>query len=80
MTERDFLVALPSLRQAFVYFPPRERESIAKALLDIRGKKGSASALLRTSADPALLAWALEVEGRVDDVLLRERLVEKDDE
>lgn len=79
MTERDFLVALPSLRQAFVYFPPRERESIAKVLLDIRGKKGSASALLRTSADPALLAWALEVESRVDDVLMRERLVEKDD-
>ncbi len=75
MTERDFLVALPALRQAFVYFPPRERESIAKALLDIRGKKGSATALLRTTADPVQLAWALEVESRVDDILRRERLV-----
>ena len=25
----DFLVALPALRQAFEYFPPREREMIA---------------------------------------------------
>lgn len=80
MTDRDFLVALPALRQAFVYFPPRERESIAKALLDIRGKKGSAAALLRTTADPALIAWAFEVEDRVDDVLRRERLVEVDEQ
>jgi len=76
MTERDFLVALPSLRQAFVFFPPRERESIAKALLEARGKHGSASILLRTTADPAVMAWALDVEQRVDDVLRREKLVD----
>lgn len=79
MTDRDFLVALPALRQAFAYYPPRERESIARSLLDIRGRTGSAAALLRTTADPALLAWALEVESRVDDVLRRERLVELDE-
>jgi hypothetical protein len=76
MTERDFLVALPSLRQAFVFFPPRERESIANALLEARGSRGSASVLLRTVADPAVIAWALEVEQRVSDVLGRESLVD----
>lgn len=30
---QDFLVALPGLRQAFSYFPPRERLSIAEAVL-----------------------------------------------
>jgi hypothetical protein len=78
MTDRDFLVALPSLRQAFVFFPPRERESIAKALLEARGKRGSPSVLLRTAADPALIAWALEVEQRADDVLRREKLLDVD--
>jgi hypothetical protein len=76
MIDRDFLVALPSLRQAFVFFPPRERQAIAKAVLSVRGKTGSANVLLRASADPAMLAWALEVEQRADDVLRRESLVD----
>jgi hypothetical protein len=76
MTDRDFLVALPSLRQAFVFFPPREREAIAKAVLIVLGKTGSANVLLRASADPAVLAWALEVEQHADDVLRRESLVD----
>jgi hypothetical protein len=76
MTDRDFLVALPSLRQAFVFFPPRERQAIAKAVLSVRGETGSANVLLRASADPAVLAWALEVEQRADDVLRRESLVD----
>ncbi|MDP9402017.1 MAG: DUF5682 family protein [Actinomycetota bacterium] len=75
MLEHDFLVALPALRQAFSYFPPREREAVAQQLLDRRGLRGSTRALLRTSADPALLAWAREVEVRVDDILHREALI-----
>ena len=42
-----FLVALPALRQAFAYFPPRERETIARQVLARRGGAGSARALLR---------------------------------
>jgi hypothetical protein len=30
MTEHDFLTALPALRQSFEFFPPREREVIAR--------------------------------------------------
>ncbi|WP_262403139.1 DUF5682 family protein, partial [Actinomadura sp. CNU-125] len=66
LTEHDFLVALPALRQAFEFFPPRERESIARGLLDGRGLQGSARALLRPAAvDPLLVAEARELEERV---------------
>lgn len=39
-TEHDFLVALPSLRLAFSYFPPREKESFASALLRLSDEGG----------------------------------------
>jgi hypothetical protein len=73
----EFLVALPSLRMAFSWFPPRERQAIAHRLLDQRGLTGSASSLLRLHADPALVARARAVETRVDDLLAREALVQK---
>lgn len=65
----DFLGALPALRLAFAWFPPRERARIATRLLDLRGVSGSGSALLRLQADPALLAHAQAVELRVDELL-----------
>ncbi|GAA2115451.1 hypothetical protein GCM10009759_60440 [Kitasatospora saccharophila] len=65
----DFLHGLPALRQAFGYFPPRERERIAQRLLARRGRTGSARGLLRTSADPALLARAAGLELAVTDLL-----------
>ena len=52
MDDGGFLVGLPSLRQAFAYFPPRERAAIAEGLLAARGRVGSAAAFLHTSADP----------------------------
>lgn len=69
MTESDFLVALPALRQAFAFFPPRERERIAQMLLDARGLHASARSLTRIAVEPELLARAREVEERVEDVL-----------
>ncbi|WP_433472694.1 DUF5682 family protein [Spirillospora sp. CA-142024] len=69
LSEEDFLVALPALRQAFEYFPPREREAIAQGLLDRRGLRGSARALLRTPDAPLLTAEALALEARVDRAL-----------
>jgi hypothetical protein len=75
MTEADFLVALPALRQAFAFFPPAERETIARLVLDLRGAGGSARSLLRLAADPADVAWAREVEARVDETLRREALL-----
>ncbi|MET9952517.1 DUF5682 family protein [Streptomyces sp. NPDC006339] len=71
MTETDFLVALPSLRDAFAYFPPAERERIAAHLIERRGLRGSPRALLRTTADPLLIARARELEDHVSRTLDR---------
>lgn len=73
--ENDFLIALPALRLAFSWFPPREREVIANTLLERRGLVGSGRSLLRLTADPELLARARAVEARVGDLLSLEALV-----
>jgi hypothetical protein len=75
LTEDDFLVALPSLRLAFSWFPPREREAIAAHLLERRGVQGSARSLLRLAGDPRQLARARAVEARVDALLASEALL-----
>ena len=69
LTEAEFLTALPALRPAFAYFPPRERERIAQRLLDRRGLRGSARTLLRTGADPLLTARARSLEDDVTRLL-----------
>ncbi|MFE0626074.1 DUF5682 family protein [Streptomyces sp. NPDC058864] len=71
MTDGDFLIGLPALRQAFAFFPPRERERIAERLLERRGRRGSARSLLRTSADPLVLARAHALEENVSRLLDR---------
>ncbi|GAA3278236.1 hypothetical protein GCM10020218_028020 [Dactylosporangium vinaceum] len=72
----DFLIALPALRQAFAYFPPRERETIAGHVLQRRGHRGSGRALLRRpAADPQVLARAAALEARVDSALARQGLL-----
>ncbi|MDN3351520.1 DUF5682 family protein [Actinomadura sp. DC4] len=71
----DFLVGLPALRQAFEYFPPRERELIARRLLERRELSGSARALLRTTANPLLIAEAQALEEKVSRLLTREGLL-----
>ncbi|GAA1551586.1 DUF5682 family protein [Actinomadura kijaniata] len=75
LTETDFLVALPALRQAFAFFPPRERETIARGLLERRGLRGSARSLLRTAASPELLAAAAELDLRATTLLTTEGLL-----
>ncbi|GLZ05157.1 hypothetical protein Acsp03_26230 [Actinomadura sp. NBRC 104412] len=74
LSEHDFLIALPALRQAFEFFPPRERETIARRLLERRGVRGSARSLLRTGRDPLVLAEARALEERVDALLAAEGL------
>ncbi|HVE46898.1 MAG TPA: DUF5682 family protein [Acidimicrobiales bacterium] len=76
-SEHDFLIALPALRLAFSWFPPREREMIANILLERRGLVGSGRSLLRLTADPELLAHARAVEARVEDLLSREALLRR---
>ncbi|MFK0255007.1 DUF5682 family protein [Streptomyces sp. NPDC090445] len=69
--EDEFLAGLPALRQAFAYFPPRERERIAARLIERRGLRGSAGGLLRTPADPLLIARARHLEDDVRHLLDR---------
>ena len=71
LTSDDFLLGLPALRQAFAFFPPRERERIAERLLERRGRRGSARSLLRTSGDPLVLARARSLEENVSRQLDR---------
>jgi hypothetical protein len=53
MPERDFLVAVPSLRLAFSYLPPRERERIAALVLAIhQAPEARARSLLSLAIDP----------------------------
>jgi uncharacterized protein DUF5682 len=76
MTDHDLLVALPALRQAFSYFPPRERETIAQRVLRLHGIEDSGRMLLRARGlDPMALARARELDSHVQALLLREGLV-----
>uniref|UniRef100_UPI00261687B2 PRC-barrel domain-containing protein n=1 Tax=Actinomadura geliboluensis TaxID=882440 RepID=UPI00261687B2 len=76
LTDGDFQVALPALRQAFGFFPPREREAIAEGLLERRGLNASARTLLRAPDDPLLIAEARALEERVDRALAAAGLLE----
>ncbi|XVU22608.1 DUF5682 family protein [Actinoplanes sp. CA-054009] len=72
----DFLISLPALRQAFEYFPPRERETIAGQVLARRGLAGTGRALLRTAGPaPEVVAAGMLLDDRVDTVLRREALI-----
>ncbi|GAB1824631.1 DUF5682 family protein [Herbidospora sp. RD11066] len=69
MTAHDFLVALPALRQAFAYFPPRERHHIATRLAQ------GIQIPIRLTAPPELVAAGLALDERVDTLLRREGLI-----
>ncbi|WP_220139865.1 DUF5682 family protein [Nocardia huaxiensis] len=72
----DFLTALPALRLAFAWFPPRERALIASRLLEMRGIVAPASALLKLEVSAETVARAQGVESRVDRLLADHGLVD----
>lgn len=74
LSDEEFLSGLPALRQAFTFFPPRERDRIAARLLERRGVRGSSRSLLRTTADPLLIARARALEESVSRLLARYEL------
>lgn len=78
-SDPEFLVALPSLRLAFSWFPPRERAAIANRLLGRRGIVAAASSLLKLPTDANAIAHARTIEARVDELLRREALVSRRD-
>ncbi|MCC7535405.1 MAG: hypothetical protein IT379_04305, partial [Deltaproteobacteria bacterium] len=72
MPAEDFFVAVPSLRLAFSYFPPRERDAIARRVLRHHGgDPDDARRLRRLGTDPATVARALSMEAQADAVLSR---------
>ncbi|GGV73837.1 hypothetical protein GCM10015535_01590 [Streptomyces gelaticus] len=74
LPDDEFLSGLPALRQAFAFFPPRERDRIAGRLLERRGVRGSSRSLLRTTADPLLIARARALEESASRLLARYEL------
>jgi hypothetical protein len=70
MSEEDFLVALPALRQGFTYFPPAERETVARMVAG-----GSAHSLLRADIHPIVVARGMTLETTVDRVLAEQGLL-----
>lgn len=75
MTDDDFLVALPALRQAFGFFPPRERHLIATRLVERRAGGASGWDLMRLDAAPELVAAGMALDERVEAALRREGLI-----
>ncbi|MEW9533098.1 DUF5682 family protein [Microbispora sp. NPDC049125] len=75
MTDHDFLVALPALRQAFGFFPPRERHLIATRLVERRAGGASGWDLMRLEAAPELVAAGRALDERVEAALRREGLI-----
>lgn len=62
----EFLVALPSLRLAFGWFPPAEKERLARALLARRGRDPlAARAALSLDIDPLVVARGLALDAAV---------------
>ncbi len=77
LPEHDFLVALPSLRLAFDWFPPRERATIAERLATLHGQSPStAHDLLVVGDDPLLIARGAQLDGEVEALLVRYALLE----
>ncbi|WP_152048759.1 DUF5682 family protein [Aureimonas psammosilenae] len=66
-SDEDYLVALPAMRQAFAWFPPRERERLARAVLEAQGLSAAAAAIeatgwMRQRIAPAAQAQAHALE------------------
>ncbi|HJN76558.1 MAG TPA: DUF5682 family protein [Myxococcota bacterium] len=75
LEDRDFLIGLPGLRLAFEFFPPREREALARRVLALRGQDPARARCLLTLQAPAkVLAFGLRLEDEVDRVLTEEGL------
>lgn len=69
MPADDFLVALPALRMAHAYFPPRERQRIAERVLTLHGQSPDcARGFLGLSAAAETLSAARLLEARVDEL------------
>lgn len=79
LSEHDFLIAIPAMRLAFAWFPPREKSVIAGRVAVLHGKTASEGrALLTLAADPATLAAAAALDRAVEERLRRYGLLAAD--
>ena len=79
LSEHDFLIAIPAMRLAFAWFPPREKSVIAGRVAVLHGKTASEGrALLTLAADPATLAAAAALDRAVEERLRRYGLIAAD--
>lgn len=77
MTREDFLVAIPSLRMAFAWFPPREREEIARQVLGLHGGDAAdVRRFTRLDVSAEVTMSGLKVDAAVDDLARRFGLVD----
>lgn len=67
---KDFLRALPGLRLAFGFFPPRERQQVAAVIARLHGRE-STFEVLHSAADPELVARAMQLELEVEELVER---------
>jgi hypothetical protein len=73
----DFLIALPALRQAFAFFPPREKLAIAEAVLARHGAAGhDPTTLLHAAVDPASVQQGMRVDTQLDALARRYGLLD----
>lgn len=81
MTRDDFLVAIPSLRLAFSYFPPREKETIAKNVLALHGAAGSdVRTLTRLAVSPAVTTLGMKIDAAAEALARRHGLHDEHDD
>ena len=72
LPEQDFLIALPALRLAFSFFPPREKVSLAERIAGRHGSSpNTARDLLRLDVDSTTTASGRAVDEAVQQVLVK---------
>lgn len=81
MENDDFLVAVPALRNAFSFFPPVEKDRIAKAILVRHGEATADSrAFRKLEVPPEVMMAAQALEAEVTKKLLAHGLISTGDE
>jgi hypothetical protein len=76
-SQEDFMIAIPSLRMAFSYFPPRERERVGRTVAVLHGLSEEEShTLMRLDNSPELIASNHKLDARVTELMVRYGLTE----
>ena len=83
MIKDDFMIALPAVRQAFSYFPPRERLTIAEGVLAKfeaeGGKKIDPRELLHAPVNPQQVQRGINIDKAAGELAKRYGLLDHED-